>query len=222
MSENTSLTPLRVLVVDGDSHNLSELWAGLEPAGHRICGWASGQAEGLELACRIRPDAVLVDVELPEGDGIELAAQLFQAGIGPVLMIATEVRPDLARRAADAGVFAYLVRPVEARKLVASLDIAHGLWTSIQEPARRLEKARKRLETREIVGRAKKELMSSCGYGESEAYRYMQELSMYTRKPMREVAETIVATNGGRRPESATCLSSRLHRRGSLSGSVFD
>jgi response regulator NasT len=205
MNDEAIAAPLGVLVVDPQSQNLKDLWSVLEPAGYRISGWANGQSEGMDLAFRRRPDAVLVDVDLVEGDGIDLAAQLSQAGIGPVLIIADRVRPDLARRAAEAGVFGYLVRPVGGRKLLASLEVARGIWMNTREQAQRMQAARERLETRQAVDQAKEMLMASCGYGEAQAYRFLQELSMNSRTPMREVAEQILSMPNavdGQRPEA--------------------
>jgi response regulator NasT len=193
MTAKTGWTALRVLIVDRDSDGPNDLRSALQSAGHRVVGWSNRQSHAYELACLLRPDAILLDVELEEGDGIDLAAQLSQCNIGPVVVLTKHVRIDLARRAAAAGVFAYLTRPVEASKLHASIDIARGLWLQTRQQARRLEDIRKRLLSRELIDRAKEALIASCGYTEPQAYRHLQELSMNTRKPMRDVAERLLS-----------------------------
>jgi response regulator NasT len=195
MTGKTDWTALRVLIVAREGADRDELRTILEDAGREVVGCASRQSQGCELALRFHPDAVLLDVELAQGDGIDLAVQLSDAEIGPVLVVTSQFRPELARRAAEAGVFSYLVQPTTAPKLLASLDIAHGLWLDARDRARRLDVLRERLETRQLVDRAKKALMTNCGYTEPQAYRFMQTRSMNSRRSMRWVAEAVLTTH---------------------------
>jgi DNA-binding NarL/FixJ family response regulator len=87
-----------------------------------VCEEAGDAEEGIELVREIQPDAVVVDVELPGADGIELTTQLLSEF--PHLVVITlsaHDEPELAIRAMNAGAMAYVVKSEGIDALLAAL-----------------------------------------------------------------------------------------------------
>ena len=115
--------PLSVLIVDDHEPFRRIIGALLRDSGHRIVGEAGTGAQGLEAAARLLPQAVLLDVGLPDMDGFEVAARLTADGHGPAIVLASaDPGPDFEALALRAG----------ARRFVAKDDLAHvalhDLW----------------------------------------------------------------------------------------------
>jgi DNA-binding NarL/FixJ family response regulator len=112
-----------------------------------------GKAEGCKLAClcrsvrdavdRIpaaRPDVVLMDIDLPDGSGVDCVARLSpQLPETQFLMVTAYQDPDTAFRAITAGAHGYLVKPVTAQKLVEAIrEIREGGVPMSRAVARRV------------------------------------------------------------------------------------
>lgn len=91
-----------MLVVDDDAGFRSLARRVLSSQGLNVVGESGSADGGRELATQLRPDAVLLDVRLPDGDGVHLAAELKVLPWGPRLLL-TSSDPDAARRSAAAG-----------------------------------------------------------------------------------------------------------------------
>ena len=122
----------RVLVVDDEPDIREIARLSLERlAGWRVTTAASGE-EGLQLASRERPDAVLLDVMMPGLDGPEtarrLAADPATAGI-PVLLLTARARSSERDELAEEPVVAVLTKPFDPTRLADDIAAALG-WTS--------------------------------------------------------------------------------------------
>ena len=108
----------RILVVDDDPEILSLLKRGLSYEGYAV-ETASNGAEALSKAREKEPDLVVLDVMMPEMDGVEVARRLRQAGDVPILMLTA--RGTVADRVAglDGGADDYLVKPFAFDELLA-------------------------------------------------------------------------------------------------------
>jgi CheY-like chemotaxis protein len=90
---------IRVVIVDDNSEFLDSARRLLEHQGVRVVGVASTNADGLRCVQELRPDVTLVDVNLGEESGFDLAEALQDSGDGapvPVILISTHAEPDLA------------------------------------------------------------------------------------------------------------------------------
>lgn len=94
----------------------------LNPA-YEIAGEAGTCAEGLALARSIRPDLVIVDISLPDGNGIELARDILaQVPLAKVVMLSMHSKVDFIATAFQAGVSAYLAKESSREQLLQALD----------------------------------------------------------------------------------------------------
>ncbi|KAF1855524.1 hypothetical protein Lal_00001050 [Lupinus albus] len=164
----------------------------LEEAGHTVIGEANDGVKAVELVRKLRPDLVIMDIKMPEMDGIAAAKVISNEKLSPVLLLTAFSQKEIVERAKDSGVLAYLVKPVKEVNLFPAMEIALSRFREITELEQELEGVKNSLETRKILDRAKGILMDAYNLNESEAYRRIQQYSMSKRKSIREVAEAIV------------------------------
>lgn len=185
--------PVRVLVAEDEALIRLDLAEMLAEAGYDVVGQASNGEQAVALAKSLRPDVVIMDVQMPVLDGISAAQQIGAVGIAPVVMLTAFSDKELVERARDAGVMAYVVKPFNAADLTPALEIARSRWVERGALEAEIADLGERLATRKALDRAKGVLMSELGLGEAEAFRWIQKSAMDRRMEMREVAEAVIA-----------------------------
>ena len=183
----------RIVIGDDESIIRMDLCEMLEDAGHTVVGEAADGLEALELVRREKPDIVLLDIKMPRLDGIHAARMIGHEGLAPVLLLTAYSQEDMVDKAKDSGVLGYLVKPVSPVNLFPAIEIAMAQFSRQREAARQLEEMNDRIETRKAVDRAKGCLMDLYHISEDEAYRRLQQYSMKNRKPLKKVAESVIA-----------------------------
>jgi NarL family two-component system response regulator LiaR len=114
-----------VLLVDDEPRLRGQLGALLGDYGIAVVGEAGNGREGVELACRLRPDVVLMDLRMPELDGIEATRQLSRLlPSTAVIVLSAYDDPALMSEAHQAGAHAYLVKGCRAGELVELIEQA--------------------------------------------------------------------------------------------------
>ena len=183
---------LRIVIADDEPIIRLDLRKTLENMGHQVVGEAGDGAKAVEIARELKPDIVILDIKMPELDGIDGAKVITTEGIAPVLLLTAYSQKDLVDRAKDAGVFAYLVKPFKEADLLPAMEIAISRYEEFVELENEVTDLENKLDTRKAVDRAKGILMDQYGLKEQEAFRRIQVQSMNTRKSMREIAEAII------------------------------
>ena len=159
-----------------------------------VVGEATSGEEAISLTTALRPDLVVMDIKMPKLDGIQAAKVLTEEKIAPVLLLTAYSDRELVERAREAGVVNYIVKPFRDAELLPAIEIALARYVEFQEMDKQLNDLKDTLETRKLVERAKGVLMDTQGLKEQEAFRKIQQLSMNTRKSMREIAQAILLT----------------------------
>ena len=190
--EPKALESLRIVIADDEPIIRLDLRKTLENMGHQVVGEAGDGAKAVEIARELKPDIIILDIKMPEMDGIEAAKMLTTEGVAPVLLLTAYSQKDLVDRAKDAGVFAYLVKPFKEADLLPAMEIAISRYDEFVELENEVSDLENKLDTRKSVDRAKGILMDQYGLKEQEAFRRIQIQSMNTRKSMREIAEAII------------------------------
>jgi two-component system KDP operon response regulator KdpE len=113
----------RVLVCDDELQILRALKVVLREAGFEVEAVATGQ-EALDAAAVRPPDAAIVDLMLPDGDGVEVCRQLREWSAMPILVLSALGDEDQKVRALEAGADDYVTKPFGPRELVARLGAA--------------------------------------------------------------------------------------------------
>ncbi len=183
---------LRVVIADDESIIRLDLKETLQRMGHHVIAEAGDGRVAVDLVRQHQPDLAILDVKMPELDGVDAAREISRERLAPVLLLTAYSQQDLVRRAMDAGVFGYVVKPFTESDLLPAMGVAIARFREFDEISREAESVAQALETRKIVDRAKGVLMDRHGLKEHEAFRKIQQQSMNTRKPMREIAEAIL------------------------------
>jgi signal transduction histidine kinase len=124
---------VRVLVVE-DDYLVSEMVIGLlKEAGYSVIGEATSGREALEMAQALRPDMILMDIRLPDLDGIETTQMISESCPTPVVVLTAYETPDLVERASLAGVGAYLVKPPNVSEIERAITVAMARFDDLAE-----------------------------------------------------------------------------------------
>jgi two-component system, OmpR family, KDP operon response regulator KdpE len=113
----------RVLVVDDEPQIVRALKVVLREAGFEAVP-AESAAQALDLAAVRPPEAAIVDLVLPDGDGVEVTRTLREWSEMPILVLSAVGEEDQKVRALEAGADDYITKPFGARELVARLQAA--------------------------------------------------------------------------------------------------
>ena len=182
----------RVIIADDESLIRMDLREMLTNLGYLVVGEVADGRSAVNQARELRPDVVIMDIKMPDMDGIEAAKVLTEERIAPVVLLSAYSQRDLVQRARDAGVVAYLVKPYREEELSPAIEVALARFNEFKDLQKQVSDLQEALETRKLVDRAKGILMDKQGLNEAEAFRKIQKMSMDNRKPMKDVAEAII------------------------------
>ncbi len=182
----------RILIADDESLILMDLREMLSNLGYLVVGEANDGRSAVNMARELGPDLVIMDIKMPDMDGIEAAKLLTEERVAPVLLLTAYSQQELIDRAKEAGVVGYLVKPFRESNLAPAIDVTLARFEEFQALQKEVEDLKEALETRKVVDRAKGILMDTQELTEHEAFRRIQKMSMNTRRPMKEIAEAII------------------------------
>ena len=185
---------MRILIAEDETIIRLDLRELLEKAGFEVCGEAKDGEEAVELARSLAPDLAIMDVKMPRLDGIEAARRILDERPIPIVMLTAYGQEELVSRAVEAGVFGYLVKPFREQDLLPAIRTArarHEELAALREEAESLAEA---LAARKAIERAKGILMAREGLSEEEAFARLRKASQVSGRPMKVIADALVAT----------------------------
>ena len=185
---------MRVLIAEDETIIRLDLKGMLEAAGLEVCAEARDGEEAVRLALETEPDVVLLDVKMPRLDGIEAARRILDERPLPIVMVTAYGEQELVSRAVEAGVFGYLVKPFREGDLLPAVETArarHAELVALREEADSLAEA---LAARKAIERAKGILSEREGLSEQEAFERLRKASQISGRPLKVVAEALIAT----------------------------
>ena len=187
----TNSKPARILVAEDEALIRLDLVEMLTEAGYEVVAQAANGIQAIELAKEFQPDLAILDVKMPELDGISAAEQIIE--IAPVLMLTAFSQKELVERARDAGVMAYVVKPFSIEDLTPAIEIAMSRHLQMRSLRAEVADLHERLETRKVIDRAKGILMAALALSEPEAFSWIQRAAMDRRISMKAVAEAVIS-----------------------------
>ena len=187
---------LRILVAEDETIIRLDLKETLERAGFDVCAEARDGEEAVALARAEHPDLAVLDVKMPRLDGIEAARRILAERPLPIVMLTAYGQDELVARAVEAGVFGYLVKPFREDDLLPAIRAAQARHSELQDLRAEAESLAEALATRKIVERAKGLLMKRDGLSEQDAWARLRKASQVSGRPMKVVAEALIATYG--------------------------
>ncbi|MGN1007995.1 MAG: ANTAR domain-containing response regulator, partial [Butyricicoccus sp.] len=161
---------------------------------YSVVGEASDGLDGVELCGKIRPDVALVDIQMPLLDGITTTRLLLAKGYARcvILLTAFDDRTYI-EGALQAGAYGYLTKPFEPDKILPTLELCISRSREHHVLEKNWNRLTARENEREAVDRAKLLLMEARGMNETDAYRYIRELSRRKKMSMGKVSDYLIA-----------------------------
>ena len=187
--------PTRIIIAEDDTLIRMDLKEELLRQGYLVVGDVGDGESAVNLTRELRPDLVVMDIRMPNMDGIAAAEVLTRESLAPVLLLTAFSDQELIERAKEVGVVHYVTKPWKQSDLRPAIEVALARFHEYQSMEQKVKDLEDRLATRKVVEQAKGLLMQKQGLTEQEAFRRIQKLSMNNRKSMREVAEAILLTN---------------------------
>ena len=187
---------MRILIAEDETIIRLDLRKTLEEAGFDVCAEARNGAEAVALAHEHEPDLAILDVKMPELDGIEAARRILGERPIPIVMLTAYGQEELVSRAVEAGVFGYLVKPFREQDLLPAIHAARARHEELQALRDEAESLAEALATRKVVERAKGILMDREKLSEQDAFALLRRASQTSGRPMKVVAEALVSKIG--------------------------
>src|SRR5688572_2306245 len=115
---------LHVLIAE-DEPLVSEMIKGiLKELKYRVIGQARNGQQAITMTESLKPDVVLMDIQMPDMDGLEATLYIYKSCPTPVVILTAYDAPDLILQASEVGVGAYLLKPPKAREVERAITIA--------------------------------------------------------------------------------------------------
>ncbi|MFI5311845.1 MAG: ANTAR domain-containing response regulator [Gemmatimonadales bacterium] len=197
-------TKLRLLLAEDDAGARDTLVEVLTTLGYDVVAAVARGVDAADSAREIRPDAVLLDVHMPDGSGIEAAEVITRTlpGIAVILFSGDENVTLSDKEAVTTGAVAFLPKPTPPKMLDATIRLAVLRAAALRHAKKDASEAKQALEARKVIERAKGILMRRTGCSEPEAYRILQRSSQDRSKPMVEIAKEVLDSEPGAAPPS--------------------
>ncbi len=185
----------KVLIAEDNAKTRLFLKNQLELLGYNVVGTVTNGKAAVEKAAEVNPNLVIMDIKMPEMDGIDAAKLISSKGPVPIILITGISSDEMAAKAIEAGVFAYLVKPVTKKQLEPAIKLALARFNEFRSLKVEVNDLKDAMETRKLVERAKGILMKRCNISEEDAFKLLQTHSQKENKKMREIAEGIISAS---------------------------
>lgn len=182
----------RILIVDDDPHLRQFLTEVIGHAGYETLTAGSGE-EALQLISKGEPDMALLDITMPGMTGLELASRLKASTTVPFMFLSAVEDSESARQAAAHGAVGYLVKPVDAARLMPAFEA--GLARA--DDIRQLRRTEANLNAALAAGRetslAVGLLMGKFQTDRNTAFEVLRDHARSSRRKINEVADQLLA-----------------------------
>jgi two-component system, response regulator PdtaR len=193
------LSSIRVLVAEDDENARALLVDLLRELGHDVVAEVGTGEQAIARAREARPDVVLLDVHMPGRSGIEAAETIaHEVDAAAVVLFTGDSSLTLSDRdAAATSAIAFLPKPAPPRVIDSTVRLAAQRARDLMTARRDATDARRELENRKVIERAKGILMRRTGASEQEAYRILQRSSQDRQEPMVDIARVVLESEPG-------------------------
>ena len=181
----------RIVVAEDESLIRMDIVETLKDQGFDVVGEAGDGLKAIELAKELKPDLMVMDIKMPDMDGLSAAEQIAKLRI-PVVFLTAFNQQELVSRASEVGAMAFLVKPFSPEDLLPAIEVALSRFQQLTQLESEVSDLTERLETRKLVERAKGVIGVQMGLSEPDAFRWIQKAAMDRRIGMVDVARTIL------------------------------
>lgn len=183
----------RVVIVDDEPIIIMNITEILTENGFDVLGSAGNGYQAIELCEKVRPDILLMDINIPYLDGLTAAEYIVKEGNAEaVVMVTAYSEGSLIERAINFGAFGYIIKPIDEKTLISTINVAVAKSREISILKNEIREAELKIEGRKKIERAKGILMVSKNYSEQKAYEYIREKSRDNQMSMEKIADIII------------------------------
>lgn len=189
---------ISVVIADDEPISRMDLKELLSEGGYTVLSEVSDGFDAVEQCKLYHPDLVILDIKIPFLDGISAAKIIYEEELADtIIMLTAYSEREFVEQAKGYGVSGYLVKPIDEKSLVPSIELAVARSRELKRLRKDMAKVSERLESRSVIEKAKGVIMQEQSMTEQEAYDYIRKLSLDKHLSMRRVAEIILVKNGG-------------------------
>ena len=189
---------ISVVIADDEPISRMDLKELLTEGGYTVLSEVSDGFDAVEQCKLYHPDLVILDIKMPFLDGISAAKIIYEEDLADtIIMLTAYSEREFIDQAKGCGVSGYLVKPIDEKSLVPSIELAVARSQELKRLRKDMEKVSEQLKSRSVIEKAKGIIMQEQGMTEQEAYDYIRKLSLDKHLSMRRVAEIILVKNGG-------------------------
>jgi len=182
-----------VIIVDDEPITRMDLADMLQELGFDVIGEAADGFDAIELCRSKRPDVVLMDVKMPIFDGLTASETILAENLAGCVVLLTAFNDrDVIERASKAGVTGYLVKPIDQKSLLPTIEVAYAQSQRLKEIRKKAADAERQIRENRQIMKAQQYLAKTQGCSESEAYRQMRKTAMDKRMSIAALAERIL------------------------------
>ena len=183
---------IKIYIAEDESIILMNFKMILQQLGYEVVGSAVNGEKALKDILELKPDLLLLDINMPRLDGISLFESVSKAYDAACIFITGHFSEAFVEKAKKAGALGYLIKPVDEKQLKASIEVAVARFDERCILRDETEKLRADLSDRKYIERAKGILMDSFGLKEGEAMARLQKLSRDKNKKLAEIARDMI------------------------------
>jgi two-component system, response regulator PdtaR len=186
-------TGLRIVVADDEADTREFFERYLPRLGHQVVAVAEDGRELVERCRQSKPDLIITDLRMPGLDGLAAVEAVFREMAVPVIVVTAYADEAWIERAQQAGVFAYLVKPITEQELKPAIALAWRQFEQFQALRQEASDLRQSLEDRKVIERAKGVVVRRVGVQEAEAFRRLRKFASDHNQKLVEVAQRVLA-----------------------------
>lgn len=186
---------MRIAIIDESASRASIIQEGLaqlEDSAIFVITQRRGLLKAIE---EISPDVVLIDLGNPSRDVLEEYFTVSRAMARPIAMFVDRSDPETIGASIDAGVSAYVVDGLAAKRIRSVLDLAISRFNAFARLQANLDEAKGKLAERDAIDRAKRILMKGRGLSEPQAYAELRRKAMQSSRRIADIAEAVVTAH---------------------------
>ncbi len=183
----------KVVIVDDEPIIIMDITEILNDNGFEVVGSAGNGYEAIELCEKVKPDILLMDINIPCLDGLTAAEYIVREGnADAVVMVTAYSESSLIERAIDFGAFGYIIKPINEKTLISTINVAVAKSREINNLKNEIKEAELKIEGRKKIERAKGILMVNRNFSEQKAYEYIRERSKENQMSMEKIADIVI------------------------------
>jgi AmiR/NasT family two-component response regulator len=182
----------RVLIAEDNELIALTLEEQLINFGYEVAGVARTGNEAMRLCVQLKPDIVLMDMQMPEVSGDVATEYIVHEQQTPVVILTAYSDAEHIRRAEESGALAYLVKPVNPEELPPTIDVALARFREMQQLREKIDTLQDTIESRKVAERAKGILMKRRKLTEREAQELLEQRAHERGCSVKDIAQAII------------------------------